>query len=354
MRILHLAPENIQDVPGLLSRAHSIYGDEGVLVTMVRSRLGFPNGVLLNYPLLGSDVIRGLRKLTGRANVNVPECELRMKMKGAAFSEKVFLKVRDLFWLYKLSVVWDKYGLGEFDVYHFDGDMPFIYGDRILKRLKDKHIVTHFFGTDLRKSGMNPYLRERAELRFTSELDHTVIDPTLIFVPIPFEAEKITPRKQENKILRVGHSPTRRGAKGTADIIEAVNRLKRRVKFEFLLIEGVSHKRCMELKRTCDIGIDQIGNYAGTGYGRSGLEFLALGIPTITEIPEYYEGLLPGHPFIKATKEDFEDILYRILTDAELRYKKRERGLRWVRDFPHPHRIIKKIYEEYKRVGIIF
>jgi len=351
VRILHVTFENFQDVPGLLSRSHKFFGDEGFLATMTHSRLGFPDGILLNYPLLNSSSIRFFRKVSGRENVNVLEHELRLKIKGETLSQRMFFRMRDILWLYRLRDAWYRYGLGDFDVYHFDGDLPFIYGRRILKKLKNKHIVTHFFGSDLRKWGMNPYLRERAELRFTSELDHTKIDPSLIFVPIPYEAEKIKPRSRENKILRVCHSPTRRTAKGTADIINAIEKLKKKMKFEFLLIEGVSHKRCMELKSTCDIGIDQIGNYAGTGYGRSGLEFLALGIPAITEIPDEYEELLPGHPFVKATKKNFEDVLFALLTDSELRHKKREEGIKWVRSFPHPRRIMGRIYKEYRKLG---
>ncbi len=351
MRVLHFTFENFQDVPGLLSRSHRLFGDEGFLATMTPSTLGFPNGIMLNYPLVNSHGIKELRRLMGRENVNVLEQKLQLRIKGEKFSQRIFLKSRDLIWLYKLHKVWERYGLGDFDIYHFDGDVPFIYGDRILKRLKNKHIITHFFGTDLRKWGMNPYLKEYAELRITSELDHTKIDPSLVFVPIPYEAEKITPRERENPVLRVGHSPTRRSAKGTEDILKAVNELKKKVKFEFLLIEGVSNKRCMELKRTCDIGIDNIGSYAGTGYGRSGLEFLALGEPTIVEILNEYEHLLPGHPFVKATKQNLQDVLYHLLTDAGLRKKKRDQGIKWVRDFPHPRRIMTKIYDEYRKRG---
>ncbi len=351
MKILHVSFENFQDVPGLLSRSHKFFGDESALTTMTPSRLGFPNGILLNYPLLNSPFMRAVRRVTRRANVNVLEHELKLKTKGNEFSERLLLQSRDIIWQYKLHKAWDRFKLGDFDIYHFDGDMPFIYGDRILKRLKHKRIVTHFFGSDLRKVGMNPYLKEYAALRITSELDHTKIDPSLAFIPIPYEAHAIQPRIRENRVLRVCHSPTRRTAKGTADIIEAINRLHESVEFEFLLIEGVPHKKCMELKRTCDIGIDQIGNYAGTGYGRSGLEFLALGIPTITEIPDEYEHQLPGHPFVKATKRDFENVLYNLLTQRELREQKRAHGIQWVRDFPHPRRIMAKIYEEYGKLG---
>lgn len=351
MKILHLTFENFQDVPGLISRSHSLFGDTGVLATMTRSTRGFPDGIMLDYPLLNSDSMRIMRRITGRQSVNVSEHELRLHEKGENSWSKMFFKARDLLWLNQLHRSWRRHGLGDFDIYHFDGDLPFIFGDRILKKLKNKRIVTHFFGSELRKWGMNPYLKERADLRITSELDHCKIDPSLFFVPIPYTVEGIYPRKMENRILRVGHSPTRRSAKGTPDIVRAVERLQQRIEFEFVLIEGVSHERCMEMKRTCDIGIDQIGNYAGTGYGRSGLEFLALGIPTITEIPAEYEPVLPGHPFVNATVESFEDGLARLLTDREYRHEKKQQGMTWVREFPHPRRIMGEIYGQYKRLG---
>lgn len=353
MRVLHITPENIQDVPGLLSRSHSYFGDKGVLATMVRSRLGFPNGILLDYPFLNSGPLSRLGKVVGRHNVNVLETELQLKIKGQRALERAYFQGRDFVWLYHLSRAWRRYDLDDYDIYHFDGDVPFIFGSRILRKLTGKRIVTHFFGSELRKWGMNPYLRDHAELRFTSELDHTKIDPSLIFVPIPYAAKNVKPRERENNVLRVGHSPTRRTAKGTHDIIAAINELKKDMSFEFLLIEGVPHWKCMELKATCDIGIDQIGNYAGTGYGRSGLEFLALGIPTITEIPDEYEKLLPAHPFFKATKRSFKEVLRLVLTNSRLRQTKRKQGIEWVHHFPNPKRIISRIYEEYDKKGWI-
>ena len=101
------------------------------------------------------------------------------------------------------------------------------------------------------------------------------------------------------------------------------------------------------------LGIDQIGNYAGTGYGRSGLEFLALGIPTITEIPSEYEILLSGHPFVNATLSSFEEVLYHLISDKQYRDEKREQGVKWVRTFPHPKRIMGEIYSQYRRLGWI-
>lgn len=351
MRVLHFAFENFQDVAGMLSRAHAHFGDSGTLVTMTPSRLGFPNGVCLNYPLMNSGLVRCVRRITGKDNVNVRPDELRLRTKGDRPWDRGYYWLRDQVWSYKLRGPWLRYGLDAFDVYHFDGDVPFVHGDRMLRRLRNARIVTHFFGSELRRFGANSALRERAQLRFTSEVDHPKIDPGLIFVPIPFAAKHITPRTQENRVLRVCHSPTRRTAKGTAEIVAAVERLQRQVKFEFVLIEGVSHAECMRIKAQCDVGIDQVGNYAGTAYGRSGLEFLALGMPTITEIPDEYEALLPGHPFIKATPMTLEDTLHRVITDPDLRERKRVEGLRWVCWFNDPLRVMGIIYREYRRLG---
>src|SRR5512136_1300068 len=161
---------------------------------MAPSRLGFPNGIMLDYPLLNSPLTRFLRRLARRGNVNVPEQELKARIKGRNPWLRLYFQFRDLLWLYRLHKAWRRYGLGDFDIYHFDGDIPFIYGDRILKKLNGKRMVTHFFGSELRKWGMNPHLKISARIRFTSEVDHPKIDPSLIFVPIPFEADKISPR----------------------------------------------------------------------------------------------------------------------------------------------------------------
>lgn len=353
MKVLHFAFENFQDVPGLLSRGHGYFHDQGQLVTMTPSRLGFPNGICLNYPLFNSPFVRRLRRLTGHDNVVVPDNKLALKIRGQSMRSRLFYHSRDLIWQYVLHQAWRRFDLGAFDVYHFDGDLPFIFGDRFLKKLKarGKHIVTHFFGSELRRWGMNPYLREYADIRFTSEVDHPKIDPGLIFVPIPFAADKITPRTAENEVLVVGHSPTRRNVKGTPEILKAVDKLRKTIKFEFRLIEGVRHDECMRRKAGCDIGIDQVGNYGGTAYGRSGLEFLALGIPTITEVPAEYEALLCGHPFVNATKRNLTEVLKLLLTDANLRQQKKTEGIKWVREFVNPRRVMQKIYDEYRRLG---
>ena len=70
-----------------------------------------------------------------------------------------------------------------------------------------------------------------------------------------------------------------------------------------------------------------------------------------TEIPDEYEPLLPRHPFVKATIGDFKDVLQRLLIDKALRQKKQKQGLAWVRDFPHPRRIMSRVYEEYRKLG---
>jgi len=58
-------------------------------------------------------------------------------------------------------------------------------------------------------------------------------------------------------------------------------------------------------------------------------------------------------PFVKATINDFEEVLLNLLRDRQLREEKRREGLQWVHEFPHPRRIISEIYKEYRRIGWI-
>jgi hypothetical protein len=116
MRILHLSFENFQDVPGLLSRSHSLFGHNGTLATLTPSTLGFPDGIMLNYPLLNSGLIRAIRRMTGRQSVNVQEHELRLRIKGEDLWQRMFFRTRDVIWLNRLQRSWRRFDLGGFDI----------------------------------------------------------------------------------------------------------------------------------------------------------------------------------------------------------------------------------------------
>lgn len=79
--------------------------------------------------------------------------------------------------------------------------------------------------------------------------------------------------------IMICHSPTRKELKNTAELIRAVNELKKRspVPIELRLIENTPHKACLRLKRESHILFDHMQGY----FGVSSLEGLSQGLCVI-------------------------------------------------------------------------
>lgn len=95
-------------------------------------------------------------------------------------------------------------------------------------------------------------------------------------IPLPVNAEAI-----EFTGVVVGrrpliiHAPTRRGFKGTRNILRAIELMRGRgADFEFALVENLSHAEYLDAMRRADIHIDQVFTYS---YGVAALESLAMG-----------------------------------------------------------------------------
>ncbi|RKX69540.1 hypothetical protein DRP53_07890 [candidate division WOR-3 bacterium] len=354
LKILHIAPENISAISSTFVQAHRELGNEALLVTFIKGRLGFGDELILNYRLFNELVIKRIKTMMGREDVAVKETPKEVPVWGRGPS-RYFYHLRDILWQYQLHKFWHRFRFYDYDIYHFDTGVPFIFGERIVKGLAQmgKKIVAFYCGTDLRKRGVNPNLERYAKLHLTCEYDHLLFYPKLHYVFMPFDSRPFRVKEGENSPIRVCHAPSRRVAKGTHHILEAVRELKREVRFDFVLIEGVPYKECIRLKEGCDLAIEQVGSYAGTGYGRNSLEFLAMGIPTITEIPDDYERMIPDHPFIKATPETLKDVLKKAILDRSLRQKKAREGRRWVERYHDPKRVVMGIYRLYRELGWI-
>ncbi len=108
---------------------------------------------------------------------------------------------------------------------------------RIWKR-EGKKIVCHYMGSDLRLRGVVPEIRTAmADLNLTNESDHLLLHQDIHYLFIPFDASPFTPRKAENKRLRIVHSPTNRAMKGTALILSVIESLNKQREIEFVLLE---------------------------------------------------------------------------------------------------------------------
>lgn len=114
------------------------------------------------------------------------------------------------------------------------------------------------------------------------------------------------------------HAPTHRGVKGTRYILEAVERLKAETEldFEFVLVEGLSHKEARRLYERADLLIDQL--LCGW-YGGLAVELMALGKPVICYIRDEDLKFIPARmreelPIINAGATTIYEVLREWLT----------------------------------------
>ncbi|MBN8490182.1 MAG: hypothetical protein J0M00_01955 [Burkholderiales bacterium] len=93
--------------------------------------------------------------------------------------------------------------------------------------------------------------------------------------PIDISHLDFNPARAHAKPVIV-HSPTKKGFKGTMQVLEAVDILRsKRDDFEFRLVQGLSHAEYLRTMRECDVYIDQI--FSADSFGIAALENMACG-----------------------------------------------------------------------------
>jgi glycosyltransferase involved in cell wall biosynthesis len=113
----------------------------------------------------------------------------------------------------------------------------------------------------------------------------------------------------------IAHAPSARAAKGTEAVEQALQRLRDRFDFEYVVLHGVSRDRVLEHVRTCDLFLDQfvIGEY-----GMASIEAMAFGKPVVCYLrPDVIERSAPGLPIINATQDELYDRVADLLSDRD-------------------------------------
>ena len=149
--------------------------------------------------------------------------------------------------------------------------------------------------------------------------------------PLMIDLNEWTPSKKKVRhdgksgSVLVIHTPNHRGCKGTEFIINAVNELlDEGLKVELQLLEKIqNHEVRNILTHDADILVEQL---IFTGHGLSGLEGMASGIPTISNLedetytlPMRRWSFLNECPLVSATPEDITDVLRELITNPSLR-----------------------------------
>jgi len=359
LRVLHVAPVNVAGVPFLMMDMQRQFGAKTRLVTLHENTLTFPEDICLQLPLPRNWLANAWRRVksysvanaTPLAGTNTPTHIFKSRNPVEGFYFALMDQMRKETVLDSIR----KYELDLFDIVHYDGGMDFFRDSRIAKEWKrmGKKIVCHYMGSDLRVRGIIPEMDSLSDLNLTNESDHLLLHPDIHYIFIPFDTSLIGERRTISDTIRIVHSPSKRAFKGTELILPIIERLNKIRKFEFLLLENMPHNKVVELKRTCDIAIEQIGNLGGTGYGRNSLETLALGIPTVTEMTEDYLEWLPENPFVLANKETLLDVLINLIDDLDLRKQTGRDGQLWVRKYHSYESVNNRLLDLYRSHNLI-
>ena len=307
LKILHLAPINFAGVPFSFYDMHNKCGDYSRLITFHKNQRDFPEDVCLNLPLPNSSLAKYWRK----EKVAFREIERSSSspyFKPKNILEKLFFTANDFYKKKKVFSIVDKLHLDEFDIIHYDSGLDFFRNSMLAKKWKKqgKKIVCCYYGSDLRIRGIIKEMHEISDLNLTSEFDHLALKNDLEYIFYPYDSSELPARKEnENEHLTIVHSPTNRKFKGTELIISVIEKIKQERTINFVLLENKPRSEVLELKSKSDICIDQVGGtMGGTGYGKAGLETLAMGIPTITNMTKEYADWLPENPFVVANNAD--------------------------------------------------
>ncbi len=326
-------------------------GHESRLITLLSPMQKYEEDIALQLPALNLPQMKQLRRLV-RGTAKTPIRNIRHEgdvkhWKPSNALDGALFRLRDALWLPGVKrTLEDLGGLESFDLIIADGGHDFTRFPQLLSQTTVP-IVTMYYGSDMRTRGIISAVQGKAICTFTFEYDHTLLFPEAQFLLYPYQAPDYAPSVEyappsQHEAIRIGHAPTNRIGKGTAEILAALERIQSDFPVEIVMIENLPHAEALRRKATCHVFIDQIGEL---GYGVNALESLAMGIPTAVELMPDFEQFLEQHcgephPFALLRRTSLEADLRDILQNMSNWKSQGTIGQAWVRRHHSIHRIV--------------
>lgn len=329
-------------------------GHDSRLITLLSPMQKYEEDIALELPALNLPQMKLLRHLVRGTPkeqiVNMRHDGQAKYWKPANILDNVLFRVRDAAWQPAIrSALKEIGGLESFDLIIADGGHDFTRFPRLLATTSVP-IATMYYGSDMRTRGIIADVQGKSCCTFTFEHDHMLLFPEANFLFYPYEAPRYAPSvlyhpPEQGEIIRIGHAPTNRAAKGTEQILDSLERLKKDFPIEIILIEKMPHSEALQTKAQCHLFIDQIGEL---GYGVNSLESLAMGIPTAVELMPDFEHFLEkqcgeAHPFYSLRRATLQEDLWAILTDRNNWQQQGSVGRAWTEQ----HHAVRAVVETY-------
>lgn len=357
MKILYLAPEHVSGTLSLFKREHERRGDTCRFITFWHSRWDFPDDICLNlHGMPKHGWVRGLRKLVAHDPHAIPSRVVEDRLPHWAPNPvaRALHALRDERNWRKINAAICQHQLFAFDVLHLDGGADFTRDARFARTFKSlgKPIIAYYHGSDLRSRGYIPAVDRITDLRLTPEWDLAAIDQRLCYQYLPLDLSRFMAKPYApGTVLRIGHA-ARNPQKGTAHVQRAVAELSRTHRVELVLIQNMTYDQALAAKESCDLFVDQLTNEGGWGYGMSGVEALAMGIPVVTNVPVAMSPLIGDHPFVQADPASISDVLRALVDNPARCADLAARGRAWVDERHEVRRVVETLYAHYQKLGL--
>ena len=291
MKILYISPENTVGTLTLWKKNHIEKGNVCRTLTFFRSSKNYKEDICLNLPFNFTKTYMSnmrnyfYKRYRGSEGYFKEKKGFPPTWRAEGFLDNLFLQFKDFIWKPIVLNAIKKYGLYDFDIYHFESGIDFLKDEFFVKELykRDKKIICHYHGEDLRSRGVMPFINQVSCLNLTNEVDLLEKHPCVNYLFLPYDTKSFRPVYNKNKKIKVVHAPTNRFYKGSKSIIRDCKKLETLGFIDFDLVEGLPHKIALERKKKADVFIDQVGDRGGWGYGMNSVESLSMGICTLTE-----------------------------------------------------------------------
>ena len=358
MKILYLSPENTVGLLSIWKKIHESNGHEMKFITMYRSKQKFDDGICLNLPLINTsnqyiNARNKYYKITRGPLGNQETWGGKSIYNSQNWIEKIYFPFRDVLWKPKVEKYIIKNDLFNYDVYHFEWGMDLYRNFSFAKRLKKmgKPIIAHYHGQDIRTRGVFADMDQLAALSLTSEIDLISIYSKLNYLPLPFVFPAERPDFKISGKIKICHSTTNRYYKGSEIIIPICERLANNNKnVEFILIENKSHAETMQIKKGCDINIDQICNRGGWGYGMNSVEAMSMGLCVVSEINDSVKSVIGDSPFVDINQDSIYEKINELVGNRKKIVELKEYAYEWGFNNHGAQGVSNKLYKFYQRI----
>ena len=327
MKILYISPENTVGTLSTWKNFHLSQGNECEFITFYKTPNDFDSGICLNLPFISSHrLYRNMRSLHYKINSKLKN-EYSSKegyppvWEPNSFFEKIYFSIRDFIWSMKINPIIKKHNLFDYDVYHFEWGLDFYRNCGFSSKIKalNKKIICTYHGQDMRTRGVLKNLNQISDLNLTSELDLIDKHPNLNYMFLPINIAPGLRLKKTSDKIKICHSPTNRYYKGSQIVINACKKLSEKNKnVEFILIENMPNNNVIEIKKTCDILVDQIGDSGGWGYGMNSVEAMGLGLCCMTQMNNQCNQFFKNHPFLNINETNLTQQLEYLISNPEI------------------------------------